>query len=83
MAIKRNNKLLAPLCVTVDEAEQTLYNLDEVLKGYDEVVACSDETSDPAIMAQLQFVRDNTQSLRNKLHECLLHAGVKPDIVLN
>lgn len=83
MAITPNTKLLAPLSFTVDEAEQTLYNLDETLKGYDEVLACSDATSDPSIIAQLTFVRDNTQKLRDKLHQGLMNVGVQPDYILN
>lgn len=71
--------------LTVDEAEQTVYNLDEVIQALQvgSQMAKNNGEDDPVLMEQIQFVLSNVESTRNKLHACLQEAGIKLDYNTN
>lgn len=76
-----NQSITITPILTVDEAEQTLYNLDEVIQALHigEAGVQRDTPEDLELITQIQFVLSNVQSTRNKLHTCLQEAGISLD----
>lgn len=62
--------------LTVEEAQQTVYNLDEVLKSLDHAIFNGvDEGFDPILIAECVPVANLVRSSRNKIQRALIGVG--------
>ena len=64
--------------LTVDEAEQTVYNLDEVIDALTRAQH-SNTPMESGLSDQVQFVLAQVLGTRNKIHQGLINAGVQLD----
>lgn len=72
-----NQQLVHVAPLTVDEAEQTVYNLDEVLEALHRSANGGAGDIPQELREQCEEVAGQVQSARNKIHKGLVDAGVQ------
>ena len=78
-----DNTLVQIPDMTVDEIEQTIYNLDLCIDSINNNLNNSNDDMTPSLRAQCEFVRDNILSSRNKMCAALIESGQALDYVVN